>query len=738
MAASHGGRVSCLSCQFGYFIAIIFFGLLSTCKTQQVDNFDSVTTSVYSDGMCTFNVSEDSISNLNETLEEGNFFIYLNLKFPEPFSGPNAYLEEDTNIINPLTWVFAARGKGNLLLALPFDFIQLSMGTLLPGVDDLTVTIETDPECFQDRNESDVLQELAEMIFTFSSMASQESDDFSICIERQLTQSELDKTLSFFLPGSSYILFQTSTIYDCWASIGNDVIRESPVVLSKYRSLIYSVYFIGIILALYSPLAGLFFVRIRPSPPIAETNENTIAIHADLPLGFKYNVMFSGNDNRWVRLLRWIVIILLFGIIPYIPYITWAATGQLGRRMAVIDQAGVLSYAEIYGLHLLIEFAYYITIASILVFTFESYDKFTERMRVQEVDRVYFCLVELEEELQIPQSVEIDNSIPERRIYGFFEAMMFRSFGIVNSGLYTYFFGSPYVWLHDKLLGRHLAPGVIATTITTILYLIALPVIFIYFVFSMTFYAIPLGDILLFLFRKCYSNNIDAREVLTGIGIVLLAISMFFKIIAVFVYIGELIGFTFVGFLLHTETVGEYVMVGVLFAGILLNAITGYYDSYCTLLHRVFQLAEARDARIQKDTQTIAGTSDGNLTFNKLVFSNDQGVPFIKVDLFERVIKKYQPIKTEIFKILAQFFFIGLFVLLGLSIIKTIDGFSDIPATVEFFATVIVAGVLPVLVLVLRSPGKTECLDDSKWRQLETDLDCYVIDGKFEKDFLQY
>lgn len=731
-----------------FWTVLLLIGTLNVMSQTIAGSSDyQLLSTAYNDGGgCIFNISDEVVIELSDKISEGNFFIYINLEFSDSSSVRKDY---GSNIIDPFRWVYASGGKGDLLLTLPFDFVQLSMATLKIGVSSITVKVDTDETCLQGISGNELIQDLAGTVFEVVSRSTDtaESEPFSVCIERQLAENELDRTMSFYLPGSAYILFQTSTVYDCWLDDGG-VLSSNPVIYMKYKTLITCVFILGVILALYSPMAGIFFVRLSAPPP-ADLSFNVIAVHSDLPLGLKYNLMFAGSDFKWIRLLRWLILVIIFGLTPYIPFMAWAAKGELGIRMEAINNAGVLSYTELYGWHFFVEFPYYVTVALLLTFTFESYDLVTERLQVRKVDRRYFCLVDLPQELYIPESIEEDNQGVERRAYGFYQAMIHRAFGMVNFGLYTYFFGQPFVSIQKYIGGRSLS-GWLLTFLTTIIYIIIFPFLLFGFLFSMLFYAFPICDVMLFCLRKFIHDKPDVRDILVAIGIVLLSISCFFKFIAVFVYVSELIGYTFVGFVTHTEEVGEYVMVGVLFFGVVLNAFTNFYDGYCHLLLQVVEKADQKDTALEKKKQleesqqtihaqsgSVDNQSSSPVTFDNLLYFNKQGVPFIKMDLFERVVNKYRPVKVEIFKIVSQLSLLAVVVLLGLSIIKTIDGFSDLPASIEVFATVIVAGVLPLFVLIVRSPGKTECLDESKWRQLEQDLENYAETGQFVSDYLQ-
>ena len=118
--------------------------------------------------------------------------------------------------------------------------------------------------------------------------------------------------------------------------------------------------------------------------------------------------------------------------------------------------------------------------------------------------------------------------------------------------------------------------------------------------------------------------------------------------------------------------------------------------------------------------------------FGSLVTYNKKGTPAIESKLFWMAVEKYCPLRGKAAAAVVQLSTLAVVIALGMTILSIVDGFRDLPATVEFFGSVIVAGVIPIFLVAMRSPEAQECYDEAIKRQLRVDVRSYALFGQFE------
>ena len=101
--------------------------------------------------ICVLDTSEKTRKIFNDTngiFSNGTIkYVYLKLIFKNETTKSNYRINKE--VIDPLTWVLAMGGRGNLLLGCPFDFKYVSLGSLSQsGIDTADVDIIDSAGCF--------------------------------------------------------------------------------------------------------------------------------------------------------------------------------------------------------------------------------------------------------------------------------------------------------------------------------------------------------------------------------------------------------------------------------------------------------------------------------------------------------------------------------------------------------------------------------------------------------------
>lgn len=703
---------------------------------------------------------EDVEDRMREVFQDNAVFIYFKLNF----SNLQDVYDNSSDVIDPITWVWAIEGKGELLLAYPFDFEQLSLGTLSLGVVTVGVPVITPPDdCFGKAIDDDKERIIARFINNLVQSTNETLDITNkefyadkgamVCLEKQRSD-DFDLIGVYAIPLCSYYVFQGSTHYECWAGNQNPFETESTLV--HKHGWLGAIFAIGFLLALFSPLAASFFIR--KQEPIKKDGKEYIALNADLPLGLKYLFCFSFQDYPAIVAVRWFVYVVAFMIIPFIPYIvSYVVSGEAFVQRLEVAYELLLSKDLVILWFILINFMF-LAIAMLFLCLYLYDESFVPNsLEVKRADRIYFGFAfELPEELCVPEKPSSSNTALRMFMY----TMWYRTQMAINPAIWSFWFSPIWNFTYGLLGGRkdEENKNKCRLLVTFLIFIIVFPFALIIFCFFLLLNSVPLIYMLTWTIAKCLSNNVKAVEVFVAFMAMFLSFAVLFIFVAAFVYIAELIGYTFIGFVLNSDFAGPVVIVIITVAGYLITAATNFYDKYCVLLKRTIEIAEhvykestwksvgnSATAHPRPVSETTCDVNDGDATDqedielqpvmdNQTVLPNPgrrlvefkNGVPIIPLHLFKLVIAKYQPVYLEVASTLFQLLVIAIVFAFGLATIIFIDGVSDLPATVEFFATVVVAGVVPVLMLILKSPGKQENDDEVKHRQLEADLEHYA------------
>ncbi|XP_033632714.1 uncharacterized protein LOC117294428 [Asterias rubens] len=748
------------------------------------------------------------IQQFNKLVEDdGAIFIYMKLDFvDEDFGGTfSAYLDAIGNIIDPLTWVWAKGGRGKLLLASPFDFNHLSLTTLGQGVHSLNIKVEGSDGCFAGTNRTDGEKLLMIAVFLQDVIKTRHEDngdadsdegtvdDELICLEKQLGKKDITLAGLFNLPGGSYSTMQLSTAYDCWSN--GEANKSKRVYKESWLNWILAG---GIVLAMFSPIAMSFFIQKNP-PETDEHGLERISLVSDLPLGLKYVTCFWAKNNKCVSTTRWTLFLLLFIVIQYIPVLISFLTdtdGFIKRSFALYNtgpQNGLLSVIW----HLLIN-VIFLMAAVILIERFfrdgaflepllreraktpdgedepigrSNSDDGTARVNEDESNDIYkhMVIVEAPMELWAP-STSLDDS------QAFFYYMRWRARMGVDMKAWKFVI---YGWLWG-MITEHVGapPDNPRTVLCAVIFTIAFPF---YIPFALIFFAfntLPLMYCMTRCLQTLISDHVNCTEMMFSLLIAVASIAWFFKFIATFVYIAELIGYSFMGFVVNADVVGPTVLVIVIIAGYIVRAITEFYDGYCVLFSKVIAVAEAHDDAVEKKRaaggpelvvsrrrgaaarnrmarQTQSSTEqrqssiemepmdeerdNGAATthpppgdeaaYTPLVSFNAKSIPTLQLNFFWLIVEKYRPIRVQVASTFLQLLVIILCIGFGMSILAIADSLSNLSTTVELFASVIIAGVVPTVLLALKSPASQDCYDQAKERQIKADVTHFAQTG---------
>ncbi|XP_071487751.1 uncharacterized protein [Diadema antillarum] len=620
---------------------------------------------------------EIMILKLRDIFSKGAIFVYFKLEFNSTFT----IYSNISDAVDPFTWVLAVDGKGKLLLTYPFDFEQLSLGTLSYGVFHMNLTVAVPLNgCFQkagDRKKRQILASLVIELVQSLNDTQTAGKELMVCFERQLTFEEFDLIGVYAIPLCTYYVFQASASYNCWMGDGESFDSE-PMIVRKHVWL-GRILFVGFVLAFFSPLAASFFIQ--KNPPVMFIGEEyyRVGLNSDLPLGLKYSLCFSRQDCTLIvaaRWLAWLVCAVAFVLIPFIPVII--AGDSFSQRRVVAFEL-LLSESLVRFWVITITMIYSVTTAVLFFVFYAGNDNFVpDLLEVTAADRRYFGFaVDMPVELRVP---EVTDGTP---LSTFMFTMLYRTQMAVNPDVW-YFFFHP-IWTYIRGRGFW----------TFVIFPFAFIFAVVTFLVLLLFNSVPLIYTVLWISSKCIDNHIRPSRIILAVFTVLLSFAAVFIFVAAFVYVAELVSYVFIGFVVNYDNAGAYLVFALTVADYIIKAATTFYDEYCILLKRVIEAAE------RVDISRRLGRGNCLLKFK-------EGVPFISLPLFQRIVAKYQPLYLEVAAIILRLVVIIVVMVFGFSTIVFIDGISDLPAVVEFFATVIVAGVIRRLELILKSPASEE------------------------------
>ncbi|XP_033116651.1 uncharacterized protein LOC117116675 [Anneissia japonica] len=242
----------------------------------------------------------DGAEALEVIQREGSVYINMDLKFVNSYGIEiDQILDKTGTIVNIRRWVLAIGTRGVQLLKYPHNAERLSLGTLKPGVERVSLKVLLSKDCFQNADDDKKLDIIATSLANFQSTEGLKLDQ-AICLEQLLV-----------VPTSSVIFPSKKFYFDCWR-----IVITNEYYTDKPGSRI-GILGIGVLLYLSFFLLS-FFCR---NSPLAE-NERTeyISLSTDLNIGAKYVLFFAGNKCFFsiLYILRCLVYLGLWQNLPLI------------------------------------------------------------------------------------------------------------------------------------------------------------------------------------------------------------------------------------------------------------------------------------------------------------------------------------------------------------------------------------------------------------------------------------
>ena len=709
--------------------------------------------------------SNTAIEEFRRLVDDGAIFVYMKLVFMDvEFEDPlSAYLEDIGNIIDPLTWVWAkGESRGKLLLASPFDFNQLSLTTLSAGVFSLTVKMQSSGCIDSERADGDKIQAIARLLLDLVKGTNEDdqTDDTNneeiVCLEKQLGK---DAPVSgiVYSPGSSYTMMQASTAFDCWSNGADN--KVTRVHTESWLTWILAG---GVILALFSPMAMSFFIQKNP-PEKDENGIERLSLVSDLPLGLKHVTCFWANNNILVASTRWTVFILLFTLTQYIPVLISFLTDMDGfmKRSYALYNTGPLNPVISVVSHILVNVVFVLASIVLLVRLVrdagqQSLEPLLRERAVRdgaagvhvEDDNIasyrHFVLVDAPEELWTP-------SISLERSQAFFYYMSWRASMVVDINAWKFvLYGLLWRWISEHVGAP---PDNKRTAVCAMIFVILYPFYLPFGLIIFSFNSLPL----MYSFTRCLqfaflSNIVKCSELFFAFLIAIASIAWFFKFVATFVYVSEIIVYFFIGFIINANLFGWTILGFVTMTGYIIQAITGFYDGYCVLFMQVMEIAKDVDEKIKDEkaegsnqvalregstkvalrkgrfTRQARVSSSGDIGMISMGGEHEETNEHVLVKdnaldgkLFWLIVEKYQPIKMQVTLTFLQLFAIIIGIVFGMYILFITDSMSNLATSVKFVSMFIIAAV-PKVLLSLKSPASQTNYDEAKKMDIEGDI----------------
>ena len=328
----------------------------------------------------------------NETVDDKVKFLYMKLNFLDTTfnSTEFAYLKNTLDVIDPLTWVLAIGGNGELLLQSPFDFRYVSLGSLsASGVNSLNIDIIT-PECFTSNiSDEGKICAIVDMIdrLTIDAISSfhekkgeivLQLDTFKICLERQSDKRryvfrDKDRTEPLIgrLTESAHAVLQSTVEYTCWAA--GDISDSAVVPRDRAHWWVnWLLNFVVILVVLFSPYPFFTYFDWH-NPP----QDNKIRIDTrPYPFGFFHFVFYSTfvksgctynlcSLSCWLRYIFFAIFMCLLCCIQFVPYLYVDHDNYALRKMAT-ERLGVWQFD--WGNRLLPFFCMAVVLINIILF----------------------------------------------------------------------------------------------------------------------------------------------------------------------------------------------------------------------------------------------------------------------------------------------------------------------------------------------------------------------------------
>ena len=350
------------------FIFMVTILIIITLPSDEVDAVSMPLQELY-DGpfnvSCTLDITEKSLAGLGSLLSQGPYIIYIDVTFGWFVNGEwytyKPYYDHyepfnDMQPVQPFMFTLLFGSKGETLGALPSIFRLLSLFTLSPGVFNMEMQIDFNPQSpssscsnfihFDDTSNppyqttSDTINIIVNKIFNVTQQMT------ALLTPETQIPSTTQPTLSFVCQET----YNQRVLYS--AAIGNtfNILYEQSEVSCgnpvqywtkswKTSTLRDTVYLTIIPLFIFCPLALLILFQ-RKNPPKLQGNQILISHDTDLPVGVKYFIFYWTPKGFLGFMVTSIRVCMLFAIgimILYPDLFTFSVLdNQYDQRMYIL------------------------------------------------------------------------------------------------------------------------------------------------------------------------------------------------------------------------------------------------------------------------------------------------------------------------------------------------------------------------------------------------------------------
>ncbi|XP_033102865.1 uncharacterized protein LOC117105723 isoform X1 [Anneissia japonica] len=500
-------------------------------------------------------------------------------------------IQYSDGMINIQDWVLAIGPKGFQLLSLPDTAVIFSLNTLSHGIERVSVNVFISVDCYLDADEDERQKIIASSLARFSSMDSLQKD-FLICLK---SNSNFESTTTF-------------TKLFCWGT-------ESTK--NHFIKIIHILTIFGSFILLQCICLFLVSFFCEKKPSLVEGTEY-INISTDLPIGPKHFVFFSGGIKTYIFVCFLCAsLIYISGCVPsMIQYII----------MGKADTA--------YIVFVIIGYFIFVFNSMLYLYIFKKNEKENSI-----INKYMIRLIETEIRFGIPLVSYITlNEMPNFFCYTLrlnnlkkLECLLTR----LTCRLLSFEF-----WKQMWKSTDHGSSGCIKFIVRTFCMIIKCYII--------CLLHSPISIIIrsIHFFTSYYKkegNIINIFSLLFILSSILYYVYITVILNYQLVSIISIVFFFFLGLLMNSNDVFEFVMVSFIIIGYTCITLTDYYAGYSKLLRQVIKLAvknEPEHADYARPVIYIKNLDEGS------------GLTSIKKQLFDQIIKKHRPYGPEIMKTL--------------------------------------------------------------------------------------
>ena len=636
---------------------------------------------------CTLGATNNSLTDLKNVMARSPALVYITLNFTDlDFETDTAYLNNTPNVVNPLVWALASKGKGTFLVSLTSNYLLTSLGTLSHGVQYVHLDIETE-ECDIFLNVSDTakFEAIATSLLLWSDLPCQEkvADEKvanknapDTCKTFEVCQSFFYDDYSNKIPISTKYPLTTAAIMSgayftsldyfygktyCWSISNGDLHKRELSATNSVMVIVASI--VSILFVLYGPLLVQLLTQRNKPLRSRENNEVWLANDTDLPVGLKYLLFIWKGGSRVVTGIRFTLILIVICIASHWEGIVMYYVDDMYRAR----RASAFRY--------LINYTAYVTVICILYAMFAAC--FLIKLRGYLVDENF------------------GEKIKEayRKIY----SRIFSACGL--DGLVPKITSGKFQFVkHMKQVAR-------APFSRQLLYdnqdekrpfvlklFICIPRFFVYLLYGLPYIQICL-NVYVIMVTSTQSNNSNI-ECCCCLILPLFVLGLMYMIIDILLNAMTSCAFvvihTFAGLVLNFQHINPIIYISLSMIAYIFLEINSFYDKYFQLHKMILKTAREIDENHHSRTPTQFSA--------------------IKLELFWHVVDECQPVGFQVVLSVFTLLVIGSAIGIGFWILNTVDELEAVSDTVVFVYSVIIPLVIPLGRKIITSNSNQELL----------------------------